>query len=69
MKNYFIHVDYMPVLDRTRVQLKDERGTRPGMRVATETTPERVYVKYYRSVVQGVRHFTRYRDELEGRIN
>ncbi len=69
MKEYFIHVDYMPALNRVRVQLKDARGTRPGARVATDNTPARVYVNYYRSTVQGVRHFTRYRAELEGRLN
>ena len=69
MKEYFIHVDYMPAIDRIRVQLKDSRGTRPGWRGATDSTPERVYVKYYKSTVNGVRHFTRYRAELERRVN
>ena len=69
MKEYFIHVDYLKSLDRVRVQLKDARGTRPGARAATENTPARVYVKYYRSTLQGVRLFTKYRAELERRVN
>lgn len=68
-KQYFIKADFMPSLNRTRVQLVDEYGTRPGAKVATETIPARVYVKYYKNTVVGVRAFTKYRNELERLVN
>lgn len=68
-KQFFIKADYMPNIDRTRVQIVDENGTRPGAKVATETIPARVYVKYYKNTVVGVRAFTKYRNELERLAN
>ena len=68
-RTYFIKADYIANIDRIRVQLIDEYGTRPGATVATETTPARVYVKYYKNTVVGVRAFTKYRAELERRRN
>ena len=68
-RQYFIKADYMPNIKRTRVQLVDEYGTRPGATTATETTPARVYVKYYKNTVVGVKAFTKYRRELERRVN
>lgn len=68
-RQYFIKADYMPAADCIRVQLIDQYGTRPGATPATETTPARVYVKYYKNPVVGVRAFTKYRRELERRMN
>ncbi len=68
-RQYFIKADFMSNIDCTRVQLVDEYGTRPGATTATETTPARTYVKYYRNTVVGVRAFTKYRNELERRVN
>lgn len=69
VKRYYIKADFMPALNRTRVQLIDEYGTRPGAKVATETIPARTYVKYYKNAVVGVRAFTKYRNELERLAN
>ncbi len=68
-RQYFIKADYIPNIDRVRVQLIDEYGTRPGARPAGETMPARTYVKYYRNAVVGVRAFTKYRAELERLVN
>lgn len=65
-RRFFICVDYMgEAFDRVRVQLKDEHGTRPGPLVANSLHPARVYVKYYKNPRVGIRHFDRYREELE----
>lgn len=76
MKRYFICVDVAPGMadpgqpaTYVRVQLKDNRGTRPGPRPATLNHPARVYVKNYKNALAGVRHFDRYRDELERLVN
>ena len=68
-RQYFIKADYMPAIDRVRVQLIDEYGTRPGAKPATLTIPARVYVQYYKNPVVGVRNFTKYRAELERLVN
>ncbi len=76
MKRYFIHVDVAPGMGDpgkpatfVRLQLKDERGTRPGPKPATPNHPARMYMQNYKSASAGVRAFTHYRDELEGLVN
>jgi len=76
MKEYFILVDVVrgmgdPGKPATfvRIQLKDARGCRPAATTATDSTPARSYMKNYKNVLAGVRAFTRYRDELERRVN
>ena len=69
MKRFFILVNYNRASDTVRVQLLDNRGTRPGPRPAGENYPAREYVKYYRNAKAGVTAFTRYREELERIVN
>jgi len=68
-KQYFIKAKHIANIDCIQVQLIDEYGTRPGAKPATETIPARVYVKYYKNPVVGVRAFTKYRNELERLVN
>ena len=69
MKRYFIKVRWVVNLGVWWFQLIDSRGTRPGPKPATESTPARVYSKRYRSLKVGSKNFTRYREELERRMN
>lgn len=69
MREYFIKCRYVENLGMWWFQLNDSRGTRPAATPATDSTPARVYSKRYRSLKVGARNFTKYRNELERRMN
>ncbi len=71
LKRYFILVDVNKASQTTRIQLRDDRGSRPGTRAATPSHPARVYVEYFEAntVAKGMRKFTMLREELERLVN